>query len=197
MDAFAFACAFSLVLAVPAVAAASEPSAPVAADPVQHQVTHERDKTHAVTARADAGKLGYGIGAGYMHLWEQADDYDGRGGIGWFAGGGDVRVLGAAPSGKIAGAGVFGDARVSFVGDAMGAGFEVSAGVADVEGRPRVMGSAGMFFGLLYGEIGYSYQVPLDGGDRAGIIASHMISLRVTVPVHTYEKIVTHDASHP
>jgi hypothetical protein len=53
----------------------------------------------------------------------------------------------------------------------------------------RALGSAGIFLGLLYGEIGYSYQIPIDGGDRAGMIASHMASLRITIPVFSYAHV--------
>jgi hypothetical protein len=85
----------------------------------------------------------------------------------------------------------------TFAGDAMGIGMELTAGTAYLGDGMRALGSAGAFAGAHYGELGYSYQIPIDGGDRMGLIASHMFSLRATVPFFTYDRVVTKERMPP
>jgi hypothetical protein len=189
-----------LLVAAPRVAHADE-SVPIAAAspcdgddarPVREQecVVREHDFAHAIHVRGDASALSYDAGAGYMFLSRDLSGYRGLGAWAWLEAGADARAIGTTHDGKVRGAGAFGDARVSMMGDAFGAGVEVSAGAADIDGRPRAIGSAGVFMSFLYGELGYSYQVPLDGGTRDERIGSHTISLRITVPVYSWGKSV-------
>lgn len=152
---------------------------------------HDTDKSHAVFARTDIGQEGWDVGAGYMHLWRQADSYRGLGGWTWVGLGGDARVFGAPEPGRVTGAGAFGTGRVSFMGDTMGMSAEVSLGGADLDGRARALAAAGIGMSFLYVDLGYSYQLPIDGGDRAGVIASHMFTARITIPFFSYDHAVT------
>jgi hypothetical protein len=177
-----------LPVAAPSPIAAPTPDAPAAPD--ADMAVHERDKAHAVFARTDVGAEGWDVGAGYMHFWRQADSYRGLGGITWMGLGGDARVFAARDPGRVSGAGAFGTARVSFMGDAMGMSTELALGAADIEGRGRALATAGVGMSFLYVDLAYAYQVPIDGGDRAGGIASHMFTARVTIPVVSYERTV-------
>lgn len=152
---------------------------------------HEENKGIAVAGRFDFGALGWSVGLGGMHLWEQADSYRGLGGIVWFEAGAEARMFLRKEDNHVMGGGGFGTGRISFMGDVMGMGLEATAGGAYLLDRMRALGSAGAFFGYLYIEFGYSYQIPIDGGDREGMIASHNLSLRITVPVHWYSKQMT------
>jgi hypothetical protein len=182
--------------AAPAAPPPEPPSAPVATDPASTKperdvAVHETSQKHAPFARWEIGRLGTSIGAGYIHLWEQADSLNGLGGIVWFGAGVDGRLFVAHDPGRVAGAGGFASGRISFMGDAGGMSIEVAAGGADLDARGRAIATAGGALSFLYADIGYAYQFPIDGLDRANAIASHMFSLRVTVPVYTYDRQVT------
>jgi hypothetical protein len=186
---------FAILTAVsaPARAHADEaiaPALPTTDPPHADLAVHERDKSHAVFARTDVGGEGTDVGVGYIHLWRQADSYGGLGGATWLGLGGDARVFASRDPGRVSGAGAFGTARVSFMGDAMGVSMEVAVGAADIEGRGRALATAGAAWSLLYVDLGYSYQIPLDGGDRAGVIASHMFTARITIPFFSYDRTV-------
>jgi len=172
----------------PASARADEAPAAPAAEP--DVAVHETDKSHAVFARTDIGREGWDVGVGYMHLWRQADSYHGLGGMTWMGIGGDTRIFAAREPGRVSGAGGFATGRISFLGDTMGMSIEAAVGAADLEGRPRAIATAGAGMSFLYADLGYSYQLPIDGGDRAGVIASHMFTLRITIPVRSYDRSV-------
>jgi hypothetical protein len=180
-----------LLLGFTVLALISTASARARADEPADMAVHERDKAHAVFARSDFGQNGWDVGAGYMHFWRQADSYRGLGGLTCMGLGGDARVFAAHDPGRVSGAGGFATSRVSFLGDAMGMSVEGAVGAADIEGRPRALATIGAGMSFLYLDLAYTYQLPIDGGDRAQTISSHMFTLRVTVPVSSYARTVT------
>jgi hypothetical protein len=125
-----------------------------------------------------------------MHLWEQADSHRGLGAVVWLGAGVDGRVFVAHDPGRVAGAGGFGTGRISFAGDAMGMSMEVGVGAADILSRARAIATAGACLSALYVDLGYTYQLPIDGLTRENAIASHMFTIRITIPVHTYDRVV-------
>src|SRR5205823_2932408 len=108
------------------------------------------------------------------------------GAMAWFGYGVDVRAVTRDHTALDAVLG-YAVARASMLGDAGGAGFEVAAGAgADGDGV-HAAGLVGTFFGLYYGEIGYSYQFPL-GGERPGWLASHQFSIRIHIPLARHDR---------
>gem|GEM_PF-4622391 len=108
-----------------------------------------------------------------------------RGGLGatvWLGYGGEFRLL--APQEGPVGGQVSGKAKVSVLGDAGGTSFEATVGGARLPGGAlRATGSLGAALSFLYADIGYAYQIPLDGGPRPFGLAAHQFTLRITLPV--------------
>lgn len=183
--------AFGTLLALAAPVA--PPSPP---DSLVTVALHEMRVRDALTVGLDVGRSGgQGILApsiGLLHLHERSDGVvtrgpDGkiRGGLGatvWLGYGGEFRLL--APQEGPVGGQVLGKAKASVLGDAGGTSFEVAVGGARLPGGPfRATGSVGAAISFLYADIGYAYQVPLDGGARPFGLASHQFTLRLTLPV--------------
>lgn len=189
----------TLLTFAPVAVVASPSASPRAATPrvdaalVAIQETRVRE---ALSVGLDVGRSGgQGIlspSIGLFHLHERSDGIftrgpDGkvRGGVGaivWLGYGGEFRLL--APQDGPVGGQISGKAKVSVLGDAGGTSFEVAVGGARLPvGDVRATGSVGASMSFLYADIGYAYQIPLDGGTRPFGLTSHQFTLRVTLPI--------------
>jgi hypothetical protein len=181
--------AFGTLLALVAPVVPPSPPQPDSRVTVALHETRVRD---ALTVGLDAGRsVGQGILApsiGLLHLdglVTRGPDGKIRGGLGatvWLGYGGEFRLL--VPQEGPVGGQVSGKAKASVLGDAGGTSFEVALGGARLPGGPlRATGSVGAAISFLYADVGYAYQIPLDGGARPFGLASHQFTLRITLPV--------------
>jgi hypothetical protein len=172
-----------LLLAQLAQLAATQPTTQ-ASQPVETEEHHDALFT---TAAFDAGHdFSYGLGALYAKAFSA-----GRGGLGAFT------WIGAGLEGRLSTHnhtsldGVIIDVpiRWELAADAGGAGIEVRLGLGSGAGSSlHGVGSVGVFWGVYYFDIGYSYQFPLGPFDRPDWMASHQFSIRVNVPVAKWNK---------
>jgi hypothetical protein len=205
----------TLLTLAPVAVVASPPASPrpatspVNATLVAIQETRTRD---ALSVGLDVGRSGgQGILApsvGLLRLHERSDGIftrgpDGkiRGGLGatvWLGYGGEFRLL--APQEGPVGGQVSAKGKVSVLGDAGGTSFEVAVGAARLPGgSTRATASVGAAISFLYADIGYAYQIPLDGSTRPFGLTSHQFTLRLTLPIangrtERTEHIVPHRA---
>jgi hypothetical protein len=146
---------------------------------------HTESRAHFLGLHYDQGKTS-AFGASYVHAWESGTSYGGLGGDIWAGLGIDARVVTHGFQ-SIDGGLTYAVGRISGVGDAGGFGLEVAMGAGFGAGTaPFPSAAPGVFFGLYYVELGYSYQFPLPGFARPDWLSSHQFSLRIHLPVHRY-----------
>jgi hypothetical protein len=172
------------------LAAAPEPAPPLARRSAPRLVTWNA-RLWTLGLRADVGSA-YGYGVGALRTVETGVWSGGPGGSLWFSLGGDLRVLTAdhARVDAVLGSAV---ARVSSLGCAGGGALEAALGVAGglptaANASPAVVPVAhlGIFLGVHWLELGYTYQFPL-GTERPSWLSSHQFSVRVELPLSRFE----------
>ncbi|WP_394845529.1 hypothetical protein LZC95_51930 [Pendulispora brunnea] len=146
----------------------------------------EERKRHVLGLRFDTGARGSDYGLGYLHVHESIEGQGGLGVLLWFGYGADVRMV-TMEHERIDGALVYGMGRLSTMGDAGGVAFEAALGGGTARGETRPAAALGVFWSVIFAELGYSFQFPIDGGSRPEWLSSHQFSVRVQVPVHSYD----------
>jgi hypothetical protein len=73
------------------------------------------------------------------------------------------------------------------LGDAGGMALELALGGGSGARGAQAAGLGGVYFGVYFLDVGYSYQLPLGPFDRPGWLASHSLSIRVHAPVARHD----------
>lgn len=157
------------------------------APPAVHVETDERSADVLVGATYDVGKRGSSYGIELLHGWEHWQGMDGLGGGTLLSTGLDARLITRSHDDVDAFA-LEVPLRFDFMADTGGVGFEVDLGVGHGEGATHGVGAVGVYYGVMFFEIGYSYQFPLGPFDRPDWMASHQFSIRLKVPVKRYDR---------
>lgn len=141
---------------------------------------------HTLALLFDQGKAS-SFGVGYLHSWEYWRTSD-AGFARWLGLGVDGRLV-TRGFHAVDGALVHAVARASALADTGGFGAEVTLGLgAGRDTKPFVSAAPGVYFGLYYVELGYSYQFPIPGFERPSWLSSHQFSVRFHVPVARYAR---------
>lgn len=171
--------------------AATPLTEPSVAPPASPAATLRRASSDVITAglRFDVGSA-FSYGVGFLRVHEERWTHSrGLGGSTWWGGGVDLRAL-SIEGDSLDAVQVNAVGRISMLG-CSGAGLEATLGVATSVGvrangtQPTTVavGSLGVFMGVHYLLLGYSYQVPLGPFERPDWLASHQLSVRLEIPV--------------
>ncbi|WP_394835005.1 hypothetical protein LVJ94_51755 [Pendulispora rubella] len=158
--------------------------------PRQEGAREDEQKRHVLGLRVDTGARGTDYGLGYLHVHESTQSKGGLGMTMWLGYGADVRLLTMSHD-RVDGILTYATGRLSTMGDAGGIAFEAALGAGTAHGETRPSAALGVFWSALFVDLGYSYQFPIDGGGRPGWLSSHQFSVRVHVPVRSYDARTT------
>jgi hypothetical protein len=142
-------------------------------------------RVHVLGFQYDQGTAS-AFGASYVHAWESRTSYGRLGGEFWSGLGIDGRVVTRGFQ-RVDGGLTYAVGRISGVGDAGGFGLELAAGGGfGTSTAPFPSAAPGVFLGVYWVELGYSYQFPLPGFARPDWLSSHQFSLRINIPFDHY-----------